>query len=261
MSGGQYLLGDYDKERDKLVVTSAGLFNFGAAHPSGVHAPSATPDGKGGVIVIFNMNPGFPTEGWNQIDASQATLATELRMEPAGGTSSGTTTGDRRRRQRWRASRADGASELVDERPPVARRRIAIRTGGSRPMPCVLPRRLQSADTERRFVLLIDPSRRALACPGDGAGAPRPGRAAAASGVRRPQRLANGKSASPCASTTAPASRCAPRDRARELLASEWSSTALLWAGPPLQLAWGGAPVTCSGVHARHIGQPHGLGT
>ena len=32
-SGGQYLLGDYDTERDKLVVTSAGLFNFGPALP------------------------------------------------------------------------------------------------------------------------------------------------------------------------------------------------------------------------------------
>ena len=67
MTGGQYLLGDYDKARDKFVVTDGGLFNFGAAHPSGVHAPSATPDGKGGVVVIFNMNQGVPTRGWNQI--------------------------------------------------------------------------------------------------------------------------------------------------------------------------------------------------
>ena len=29
MSGAQFLLGDYDKERDKLVVTANGLFNFG----------------------------------------------------------------------------------------------------------------------------------------------------------------------------------------------------------------------------------------
>lgn len=67
MSGGQYLLGDYDTERDKFLVTNHGKFNFGAALPSGVHAPSATPDGKGGVIVIFNMNPGKPTGEWNQI--------------------------------------------------------------------------------------------------------------------------------------------------------------------------------------------------
>ena len=60
MSGGQYLLGDYDMERDKFVVTSGGLFNFGASTPSGVHAPSATPDGEGGVIIIHNMNPGLP---------------------------------------------------------------------------------------------------------------------------------------------------------------------------------------------------------
>jgi beta-fructofuranosidase len=88
MSGGQYLLGDYDKERDKLVVTSGGRFNFGAFGPSGVHAPSAAPDGQGGVIVIFNMNPGFPTEGWNQIMTlpRRLTLAGDdvLRMEPVG---------------------------------------------------------------------------------------------------------------------------------------------------------------------------------
>ncbi len=89
MSGSQYLLGDYDEERDKLVVTSHGLFNFGAATPSGMHAPSATPDGEGGVIVIFNMNPGFPTQGWNQIMSlpRRLTLAgdDELRVEPFGG--------------------------------------------------------------------------------------------------------------------------------------------------------------------------------
>jgi beta-fructofuranosidase len=88
MSGGQYLLGDYDKERDKLVVTSGGRFNFGAFGPSGVHAPSATPDGKGAVIVIFNMNPGLPTEGWNQIMTLPRRLTLEgddeLHMEPAG---------------------------------------------------------------------------------------------------------------------------------------------------------------------------------
>lgn len=67
MSGGQALLGDYDKERDKFVVTAHVDANFGAFGPGGVHAPSATPDGKGGVIVIYNMNPAKPTSGWNQI--------------------------------------------------------------------------------------------------------------------------------------------------------------------------------------------------
>ena len=42
MSGGQYLLGDYDTERDKFIVTAGAKNNFGAAAPAGVHAPSAT---------------------------------------------------------------------------------------------------------------------------------------------------------------------------------------------------------------------------
>jgi len=88
MSGGQYLLGDYDKKRDKFVVTHAGKFNFGAVSPSGIHAPSAAPDGKGGVIVIFNMNPGKPTGEWDQIMTLPRRLtlvgADDLRQEPAG---------------------------------------------------------------------------------------------------------------------------------------------------------------------------------
>ena len=67
MSGPQYLLGDYDTERDKFVVTYGAKFNFGAYKPSGLHAPSATPDGKGGLVTIFNMNHGKPTKDWNQI--------------------------------------------------------------------------------------------------------------------------------------------------------------------------------------------------
>ena len=66
ISGGQYLLGDYDTDRQKLVVTNGGKFNMGPAGPCGVHAPSATPDGRD-IIVILNMNPGRRTAGWNQI--------------------------------------------------------------------------------------------------------------------------------------------------------------------------------------------------
>lgn len=88
MSGGQYLLGDYDKQRDKLVVTDGRKFNFGPASPSGVHAPSATPDGKGGIIIIFNMNPGKPTGEWNQIMTLPRRLTltgpNEISQEPAG---------------------------------------------------------------------------------------------------------------------------------------------------------------------------------
>ena len=88
MSGGQYLLGDYETERDKFVVTDGGLFNFGPSTPSGVHAPSAAPNADGSVTVIFNMNPGMPTEGWNQIMTLPRRLTLdendELRMEPDG---------------------------------------------------------------------------------------------------------------------------------------------------------------------------------
>jgi sucrose-6-phosphate hydrolase SacC (GH32 family) len=88
MSGGQYLLGDYEKQRDKLVVTAHGKFNHGAVSPAGVHAPSAAPDGKGGIIAIFNMNPGKGTKGWNQIMtlARRLTLVgkEEVGIEPAG---------------------------------------------------------------------------------------------------------------------------------------------------------------------------------
>ena len=88
MSGGQYLLGDYDSVRHKFVVTNHGNFNFGPSGPAGVHAPSATPDGKGGVIIIFNMNPGMPTEGWNQIMSLPRRLTLiaedEIGQEPAG---------------------------------------------------------------------------------------------------------------------------------------------------------------------------------
>ena len=88
MSGGQYLLGDYDTHRDKFVVTAHGKNNFGPSGPAGVHAPSATPDGKGGLIVIYNMNPAKPSQGWNQIMTLPRHLTLigkdELGIEPAG---------------------------------------------------------------------------------------------------------------------------------------------------------------------------------
>ncbi|MFV1995404.1 MAG: glycoside hydrolase family 32 protein, partial [Verrucomicrobiales bacterium] len=94
-SGGKWLLGDYDTARQKFVVTDGGDFNYGPSGPSGVHAPSACPDGEGGVMVIFNMNPGYPHQGWNQIMSlpRRLTLAADdlfdpIRMEPAGDTDS-----------------------------------------------------------------------------------------------------------------------------------------------------------------------------
>ncbi|MEM7476797.1 MAG: glycoside hydrolase family 32 protein, partial [Planctomycetota bacterium] len=44
MTGGKYMLGDYDIERQKFRVTDGGDFNFGPVAPGGTHAPSAYPD-------------------------------------------------------------------------------------------------------------------------------------------------------------------------------------------------------------------------
>ena len=65
--GSQYLLGDYDALHHKFRPFAHGRFNFGSIEPGGVHAPSATPDGRGGIYVIHNMNAGKPTEGWDGI--------------------------------------------------------------------------------------------------------------------------------------------------------------------------------------------------
>lgn len=91
MSGGKYMLGHYDTERDKFVVENGRDFNFGAAVPSGLHAPSAYPDGDGGVVVIFNVNEGKSSKGWNRLMSlpRRLTLRPEsfmnpLNIEPAG---------------------------------------------------------------------------------------------------------------------------------------------------------------------------------
>ncbi|MBC9867545.1 MAG: glycosyl hydrolase family 32 domain protein [Opitutae bacterium] len=90
-SGGKWILGDLDRERMKFEVTDGGDFNHGPSRPGGVHAPSVFPDGNGGLIVIFNMNDAYPTEGWNQLMSlpRRLTLAPNdpwdpIRQEPAG---------------------------------------------------------------------------------------------------------------------------------------------------------------------------------
>ncbi len=88
MSGGHYLLGDYDTDRDKFVVTFGGRFTFGPWYPGGVHAPTATPDGQGGVIALFNINAAKPTPGWDQILSLPRRLTLTgkdaLAVQPAG---------------------------------------------------------------------------------------------------------------------------------------------------------------------------------
>lgn len=91
-SGGQYFLGSYDQSKDTFNIEKHEKFNFGATSPSGLHAPTAFLDGKGGIITIFNMNQGRPTastNGWNQVMSlpRRLTLAENRRdvlIEPAG---------------------------------------------------------------------------------------------------------------------------------------------------------------------------------
>lgn len=84
--GGQYLLGDYNRETHKFKPYAHDRFNHGKVSPGGVHAPSAASDGKGGVINILNINDGRHSDDWDQIMslAQHLTLRldSQLRIEP-----------------------------------------------------------------------------------------------------------------------------------------------------------------------------------
>jgi beta-fructofuranosidase len=89
MSGSKYLIGDYDTRANLFSATAGGCFTFGSFRPGGLHAPSATPDGRGGLVAMFNLNAGKPTPGWDQIMSLPRRLTLtgrdELGVEPAGG--------------------------------------------------------------------------------------------------------------------------------------------------------------------------------
>ena len=84
----QYIIGEYDTERQRLIAESHGSLNCGAVGNGSIHAPSAYPDGGGGLNVIYNINPGKPTEGWDQIMSlpRKYTLSPKgnLLIEPTG---------------------------------------------------------------------------------------------------------------------------------------------------------------------------------
>jgi len=89
-SASKYLIGEYDKKEMKFKVLNGGNFNRGPVHPSGLCAPSAFPDGKGGVITMINLGAGKgPVVGnWNQIVSLPLKLGLrgedQLSVEPAG---------------------------------------------------------------------------------------------------------------------------------------------------------------------------------
>ena len=52
------MLGHYDTEKQKFIGIRGGSFNthgIGSSYLGGTHAPSATSDGKGGVVAVFNI--------------------------------------------------------------------------------------------------------------------------------------------------------------------------------------------------------------
>ena len=64
-SGSKYLLGHYDTENQKFIGIRGGSFNthgIGSSYAGGTHAPSATPDGKGGVVAVFNIADALVTD-------------------------------------------------------------------------------------------------------------------------------------------------------------------------------------------------------
>lgn len=87
MTSGQYFIGDYDKEKQLFYPTKHGRANFMSFLPGGVHAPTAYPDGNGGVIAMFNMHQGKRTPGWRGITTlpRRFTLIDDkLKIEPWG---------------------------------------------------------------------------------------------------------------------------------------------------------------------------------
>jgi beta-fructofuranosidase len=76
--GGQYLVGDYDRQNHTFAPRRHGRFNHGNVSPGGVHAPSSRADGTGGVINIMNINDGKPSDEWDQI----MSVAQRLTLDP-----------------------------------------------------------------------------------------------------------------------------------------------------------------------------------
>lgn len=92
-SGGRYLLGTYDTNRQKFVAYDGDGFNHGPTGRGGVHAPSGAPDpNSDGVVTIFNMKRGTAARngaGFNEIITLPRLLSLDeydqLTEKPYGG--------------------------------------------------------------------------------------------------------------------------------------------------------------------------------
>lgn len=86
MSGGQFMVGEYDRERNKFIPEKHYRSNHGILHEGGVHAPSASPDGKS-VVVIHNVNSGKKTGVMKDVMTLPRRISLdkdEIRIEPTG---------------------------------------------------------------------------------------------------------------------------------------------------------------------------------
>jgi beta-fructofuranosidase len=87
MSAGQALIGTYDKERDKFITEAHIKANHGVLHEGGVHAPSATPDNNGNIIVIHNVNAGKKSGVMRSVMTLPRKLTLDndvIKVEPTG---------------------------------------------------------------------------------------------------------------------------------------------------------------------------------
>ena len=62
-----YIIGDYDRKNQKFVADRGGHLNTGRQGSGSIHAPSAFPDGEGGLNCLYNITEGKAQTGWNQI--------------------------------------------------------------------------------------------------------------------------------------------------------------------------------------------------
>jgi beta-fructofuranosidase len=62
-----YVVGDYDHRRQRFVASRGGYLNTGRQGSGSIHAPSAFPDGKGGLNCVYNVTEGRPQAGWSQV--------------------------------------------------------------------------------------------------------------------------------------------------------------------------------------------------
>jgi len=85
--GSQYLIGDWDEDAGKFRAFDHDRFCFGPVNNGGVNAPTAIPDGNGGIYIMHMLSHGLDTKGWNGMMSLPTHLSmqsgNDIAMEPA----------------------------------------------------------------------------------------------------------------------------------------------------------------------------------